>query len=126
MLIPIYQKREGTQAQKPAELDRTSSPSTVYLRKDIVQTIRTEEDGTEVIVWQYEEAEMTVAEFEEYEKMLIQAESPAITQLQQQISELQMSQEMATIDREIAEEEQMQNLSDIQLSLEEIKLYIEE
>lgn len=77
-------------------------------------------------MWQYEEAEMTIAEFEEYEKLLVQAESPAITQLQQQISELQMSQEMATIDRELAEEEQMQNLSDIQLSLEEIKLYIEE
>lgn len=125
MLIPIYQKREGTQAEKPAELDRTSSPSTVYLRKNIVQKVRTDEDGTEVIVWEYEEAEMTSAEFEEYEKLLIQAESPAITQLQQQISELQMSQEMQSIDREIAEEEQMQNLSDIQLSLEEIKLYVE-
>ena len=125
MLIPIYQKREGTQAEKPAELDRTSSPSTVYLRKNIVQKVRTDEDGTEVIVWEYEEAEMTSAEFEKYEKLLIQAESPAIAQLQQQISELQMSQEMQTIDREIAEEEQMQNLSDIQLSLEEIKLYVE-
>ena len=125
MLIPIYQKREGTQAEKPAELDRTSSPSTVYLRKNIIQKVRTDEDGTEVIVWEYEEAEMTSAEFEKYEKLLIQAESPAITQLQQQISELQMSQEMQTIDREIAEEEQMQNLSDIQLSLEEIKLYVE-
>ena len=125
MLIPIYQKREGTQAEKPAELDRTSSPSTVYLRKNIVQKVRTDEDGTEVIVWEYEEAVMTSAEFEKYEKLLIQAESPAITQLQQQISELQMSQEMQTIDREIAEEEQMQNLSDIQLSLEEIKLYVE-
>lgn len=125
MLIPIYQKREGTQAEKPAELDRTSSPSTVYLRKNIVQKVRTDEDGTEVIVWEYEEAEMTSAEFEKYEKLLIQAESPAITQLQQQISELQMSQEMQTIDREIAEEEQMQNISDIQLSLEEIKLYVE-
>ena len=125
MLIPIYQKREGTQAEKPAELDRTSSPSTVYLRKNIVQKVRTDEDGTEVIVWEYEEAEMTSAEFEKYEKLLIQAESPAITQLQQQISELQMSQEMQTIDREIAEEEQMQNLSDIQLSLEESKLYVE-
>lgn len=76
-------------------------------------------------MWEYEEAEMTSAEFEKYEKLLIQAESPAITQLQQQISELQMSQEMQTIDREIAEEEQTQNLSDIQLSLEEIKLYVE-
>lgn len=125
MLIPIYQKREGTQAEKPAELDRNSSPSTVYLRKNIVQKVRTDEDGTEVIVWEYEEAEMTSEEFEKYEKLLIQAESPAITQLQQQISELQMSQEMQTIDREIAEEEQMQNLSDIQLSLEEIKLDVE-
>ena len=125
MLIPIYQKREGTQAEKPAELDRTSSPSTVYLRKNIVQKVRTDEDGTEVIVWEYEEAEMTSEEFEKYEKLLIQAESPAITQLQQQISEIQMSQEMQTIDRELTEEEQMQNLSDIQLSLEEIKLYVE-
>ncbi len=69
---------------------------------------------------------MTHAEFEEYEKLLIQAESPAIVQIQQQISDLQMAQEMATIDREDAEAESMQTLSDVQMSVEEIKMIIEE
>ena len=126
MKIPFYHHREGTQAERPSELDRTSSPSTVYLRKEITKSERIEEDGTKVEVWEYEEAQMTHAEFEEYEKLLIQAESPAIVQIQQQISDLQMQQEMATIDREGAEEASMQTLADVQMSVEEIKMIIEE
>lgn len=66
------EKVTGTQPDKPEEVDRTSSPSTVYLRKNIEQVTR-EVDGSDgkiqtVTEWQYDEKEMTV---EEYENMAL-------------------------------------------------------
>ena len=67
-----WKKVTGTQPDKPEEVDRTSSPSTVYLRKNIEQVTREVEgsDGKMQTVneWQYDEKEMTV---EEYENMAI-------------------------------------------------------
>ena len=67
-----WKKVTGTQPDKPEEVDRTSSPSTVYLRKNIEQVIREVEgnDGKIQTVneWQYDEKEMTV---EEYENMAL-------------------------------------------------------
>lgn len=63
-----WKKVTGTQPDKPEEVDRTSSPSTVYLRKNIEQVTR-EVDGSDgkiqtVTEWQYDEKEMTVKEYE--------------------------------------------------------------
>lgn len=61
----------GTQPERPEEVDKTSSPSIVYLRRNITQVERTvegESGGQTVKEWQYEEQEMTVAE---YEQMLL-------------------------------------------------------
>lgn len=62
----------GTQPERPEEIDKTSSPLTVYLRKNIKQVEREIEgsDGESQTVteWQYEEREMTV---EEYENMAL-------------------------------------------------------
>ena len=67
-----WKKVTGTQPDKPEEVDRTSSPSTVYLRKNIEQVTREVEgnDGKMQTVneWQYDEKEMTV---EEYENMAL-------------------------------------------------------
>ena len=67
-----WKKVTGTQPDKPEEVDRTSSPSTVYLRKNIEQVTREVEgnDGKIQTVneWQYDEKEMTV---EEYENMAL-------------------------------------------------------
>ena len=67
-----WKKVTGTQTDKPEEVDRTSSPSTVYLRKNIEQVTREVEgkDGKIQTVneWQYDEKEMTV---EEYENMAL-------------------------------------------------------
>ena len=60
-----WKKVTGTQPDKPEEVDRTSSPSTVYLRKNIEQVTR-EVEGNDG--WQYDEKEMTV---EEYENMAL-------------------------------------------------------
>lgn len=63
-----WKKVTGTQPDKPEEVDRTSSPSTVYLRKNIEQATREVEDSDgkmqTVTEWQYDEKEMTVKEYE--------------------------------------------------------------
>lgn len=56
----------GTQPERPAEVDRESSPTTVYLRKNIRQIKKKEMEDSEELVsmWEYEEQELTVAEYE--------------------------------------------------------------
>ena len=67
-----WRKVTGTQPERPDEIDRTSSPSTVYLRKNIEQVEKevegTDGEKTTVTEWQYDEREMTV---EEYENMAL-------------------------------------------------------
>lgn len=60
----------GTQQERPEEVDRESSPTTVYLRKNIRQVEQKEAEDSEetVSVWQYEERELSV---QEYESMVI-------------------------------------------------------
>lgn len=67
-----WKRVTGTQPDKPEEVDRTSSPSTVYLRRNIEQVtneIATIDGETQTVTeWQYDEKEMTV---EEYENMAL-------------------------------------------------------
>ena len=54
-----WKKVTGTQPERPEEIDRTSSPSTVYLRKNIEQ-VEKEVEGADgkmqtVTEWQYDE-----------------------------------------------------------------------
>jgi hypothetical protein len=60
---------EGTQAKKPDEVDAKSSPCVVYLRRNITQIEKESGDQT-VLVWKYEEAKLTLAEYAEYQKEL--------------------------------------------------------
>lgn len=58
-------------SERPEEVDRTSSPTTVYLRRNIEQ-VQKEVDGIDgemqTTEWQYEEMEMSV---EEYNNMIL-------------------------------------------------------
>ena len=67
-----WKLQQGTQEERPEEIDRTSSPTTVYLRRNIKQvTQKAEGESGEmqsVSGWEYEEQEMSV---EEYENMLL-------------------------------------------------------
>lgn len=60
----------GTQPERPEEVDKTSSPTTVYLRRNIEQVERkVSEDSEETVKeWKYEEREMSV---EEYNNMIL-------------------------------------------------------
>lgn len=67
-----WKKVTGTQQERPEEIDRTASPTTVYLRRNIEQVEKEVEDSNgdvqTVTEWRYEEREMTV---EEYENMAL-------------------------------------------------------
>nr|DAS29483.1 MAG TPA: hypothetical protein [Caudoviricetes sp.] len=60
-----WKKVTGCQPQKPLEVDAVSSPTTVYLRKNINQTEISFEEGSGRM-WEYEEAQLTKEEYEEY------------------------------------------------------------
>ena len=56
---------------KPDLVDTTSSKAVVYLRQDIVENIKTDEmSGEKTVFYEYEEAKLTKAEYQEYLKEL--------------------------------------------------------
>ena len=56
---------------KPDLVDTTSSKVVVYLRQNIVENIKTDEiSGEETAFYEYEEAKLTKAEYQEYLKEL--------------------------------------------------------
>lgn len=56
---------------KPDLVDTTSSKVVVYLRKNIVENIKTDEmSGKEIVFYEYEEAKLTKEEYQEYLKEL--------------------------------------------------------
>jgi len=61
----IWKNVTGCQPNKPDEVDTTSSPTTVYLRRNIQQKEITQNEET-ITVWAYEEAQLTKEEYEEY------------------------------------------------------------
>ena len=56
---------------KPDLIDTTSSKVVVYLRQNIVENKKTDEmSGEETVFYEYEEAKLTKAEYQEYLKEL--------------------------------------------------------
>lgn len=65
MIYLNYKTVEGTQPEEPSTIDTTSSPTTVYLRKDIRRESK-EIDGEVYEYWLYEEAQLTPEQYQEY------------------------------------------------------------
>ena len=62
---------KSSSSVKPALIDTTSSKVVVYLRQNIVENIKTDEmSGEETVFYEYEEAKLTKAEYQEYLKEL--------------------------------------------------------
>ena len=66
----IYKYREGTQAEKPKEIDAISSAKVVYVRKNIREVEKEDLDGSTYTVWGYDEAEMSKEDFVAYSQAL--------------------------------------------------------
>lgn len=88
-------KVEGTQVEKPLELDTTSSPTTVYHRRNIERVEETEEQAAK---WVYEEAQQSK---EEYEKQQKELDSPLTKLLMQSINEVSAKTEMLQLQIEL-------------------------
>ena len=81
---------------KPELIDTTSSKTTVYIRQNIVENIKTDEmSGEETVFYEYEEAKLTKAEYQEYLKEL------SIIDIQQQRADIDYIALMSGIDLEV-------------------------
>lgn len=62
-----YKYHEGSQTEKPVKIDTFSSPTAVYLRKNIQRITRIDEmSGEKISLWGYEEAKLTLDEWTAY------------------------------------------------------------
>ena len=61
-----WRQVEGSQTDKPLELDKVSSSTTVYLRRNIKLVEKEDEDGNTYNVWQYDEVQMSKADYAIY------------------------------------------------------------
>lgn len=62
---------KSSSSVKPDLVDTTSSKTVVYLRQNIVENIKTDEmSGEKTVFYEYEEAKLTKAEYQEYLKEL--------------------------------------------------------
>ena len=67
----ILNYRKSQSSVKPGLVDTTSSKVIVYLRQNIVENIKTDKmSGEETVFYEYEEAKLTKAEYQEYLKEL--------------------------------------------------------
>ena len=81
---------------KPELVDTTSSKTTVYIRKNIVENKKTYEmSGKETVFYEYEEAKLTKAEYKEYLKEL------EIIDIQKQRADIDYIALMSGIDLEV-------------------------
>lgn len=60
-----WKQIEGYQPKRPAEVDTESSPTTIYLRRNIIEVPNVDMDGeeTEGTHWAYEEMQMPKEDF---------------------------------------------------------------
>lgn len=62
-----WRKAQGSQAEQPAEFDTTTSAMIVYQRRNIERVTVSNADGSTTELWQYEEREMSQAEYTDLE-----------------------------------------------------------
>ena len=80
---------------RPDLVDTTSSKVVVYLRQNIVENIKTDKiSGEETVFYEYEEAKLTKAEYQEYLKEL------EIVDIQKQRADIDYIALMSGIDLE--------------------------
>lgn len=87
---------KSSSSVKPDLVDTTSSKTTVYIRQNIVENIKTDKmSGEKTIFYEYEEAKLTKAEYQEYLKEL------EIIDIQKQRADIDYIALMSGIDLEV-------------------------
>ena len=87
---------KSSSSVKPDLIDTTSSKTTVYIRQNIVENIKTDEmSGEETVFYEYEEAKLTKQEYQEYLKEL------EIIDIQKQRADIDYIALMCGVDLEV-------------------------
>ena len=87
---------KSSSSVKPELVDTNSSNTCVYIRKNIVENIKTDEmSGEETTFYEYEEAKLTKEEYQEYLKEL------EIIDIQKQRADIDYIALMSGIDLEV-------------------------
>lgn len=73
-----WKKVQGSQTEKPAEFDTTTSEVVVYQRRNIERVTVENPDGSTVELWEYEERELT---HDEYAIVRAEAQQEQIDQI---------------------------------------------
>ena len=92
MLIKYFEV-DGYMPEKPEAVDHLSSKHFVYLRKNIEEVPNEDGKGTH---WRYEEAQLTIEEYQEYIAMMQSPDHQAVMQKQNDL-ELLMYEMMCMI-----------------------------
>lgn len=79
---------KGTMTEEPKAVDMTTSPTTVYERRNIKKVVVKDNENNDVEMWEYEERQMSI---EEYEGLQNALETPAMQLVMQTISNLELS-----------------------------------
>lgn len=67
----MWRLAQNSNEVKPDEIDKTSSPNVVYIRKDFEELERTDEEGNVVgTYWQYQENAIPKKDWELYEMLV--------------------------------------------------------
>lgn len=97
-MILRYQKSES--GTRPDAIDSDSSKTTVYLRKNILEKQRiNEQDGNQMNFYEYEESKLTKKEYEQYIKEI------SLADIQQQRADIDYIALMSGIDLEDGNEQ---------------------
>ena len=87
---------KSSSSVKPDLVDTTSSKTTVYIRQNIVENIKTDKmSGEKTVFYEYEEAKLTKAEYQEYLKEL------EIIDIQKQRADIDYIALMSGVDLEV-------------------------
>lgn len=73
----VWRRVRGSQDERPEAIDKTSSDVYVYLRRNIHRVAVPQDRGLPVLLWEYEEAAVTYADYAKYDTIateLLQAE----------------------------------------------------
>lgn len=82
---------EDYNPEKPEAVDTKSSPTTVYLNKNIIRETKTDPMSDEPIsYWQCERAALTLEEYAEYEQMQQLFTMPEYERLKNQVQDQQL------------------------------------
>lgn len=83
---------EDYRPTQPEAIDKASSPTTVYLNKNVTRETKTDpQSGEEIGFWRCERASLSLSDYEEYEQMAQLFTMPEYEALKIQVEEQQLT-----------------------------------